>query len=622
MSVGLTDDRTRRAADEGPDRRPAARTTARPTRANRRAARFRAGQIVAVQVAAALVLAAAGRDGFLVAGAAFAAVIIAMAALVRIRRRWLFEWLATAVRFASRRHALPGNAHPAALLDLVTPGARLVPAEIGGEAAAIVDDGHGLTAVLEIGDRAGLVADGTDLLPGPASLLPPAGPDLPATRVQLLVTGAPAPAPRAGNATPATSYRQLTDGRLLGHERALVAVRVLRGEGWRDDELRRALSSHVRRVRRRLAPLPTRVLGETPLLRVLAETAHHDGGPPGREAWQAVHLGGLLQASFRLSRWPDLRTDTARRLVPRLLSLPAAATTVSVSVGPRGAGGEDVAVDFTVRLATPGSLTTAAKELRRLLSAEGAAARRLDGEHLAGLAATLPLATGAAPGPMLAAAAAPAMSAAATDALELRLGSAGLMVGANRHGEPVAVRLFRAEATRTVLIGGVRAAQLMALRAMALGARIVVQTGRPRAWEPFVRGASAPGDTLTVVPPGRPLGGATATPLQPVLVVIDVGPVAADPQPGPAWQATLVVRDAFTAADSDAVSRADLVLLQPLRPDEAALAAPALGLGGSAEWLTRIPDNMVAVVNRRALRWALLSTTPIESHLVGRPSRT
>jgi hypothetical protein len=172
-----------------------------------------------------------------------------------------------------------------------------------------------------------------------------------------------------------------------------------------------------------------------------------------------------------------------------------------------------------------------------------------------------------------------------------------------------------------VLVGGVRAAQLVALRAIALGARIVVQTGRPQVWEPFVRGASAPGDTLTMVPPGRPLGGATATPLRPVLVVVDVGPVAADPQPGPAWQATLVVRDEFTAADTDAISRADLVLLQPLRPDEAALAATTLGLGAPAEWLTRIPDDMVAVVNRRALRWALLSTTPIESQLVGRPSR-
>ena len=59
----------------------------------------------------------------------------------------------------------------------------------------------------------------------------------------------------------------------------------------------------------------------------------------------------------------------------------------------------------------------------------------------------------------------------------------------------------------------------------------------------------------------------------------------------------------------------------PLDPAEATLAGTALGLGGSADWLTRIRDDMVAVVNRRALRWALLSPTPIESQLVGRPVR-
>ena len=82
-----------------------------------------------------------------------------------------------------------------------------------------------------------------------------------------------------------------------------------------------------------------------------------------------------------------------------------------------------------------------------------------------------------------------------------------------------------------------------------------------------------------------------------------------------------MVRDELTPADIDAVSRADLVVLQPLRPDEAALAGTALGLGDSAEWLTRIRGDMVGVVNRRALRWALLSATPIEVQLIGPPTR-
>ena len=214
-----------------------------------------------------------------------------------------------------------------------------------------------------------------------------------------------------------------------------------------------------------------------------------------------------------------------------------------------------------------------------------------------------------------------AVTAEALDGLDLPVGSAGLMLGNNRHGAPVIARLFRPEQTRALLIGGVRCAQLVALRAMALGARVVVQTARPQAWEPFVRGAAVPGESIAVVPPGRALEIPPGTALHPLLVVVDVGPVGSDTRPGQGWQATLVVRDEFTAADVDVASRADLLVLQPLRPDEATLAGSALGLGDAAQWLTRIRPDMVGVVNRRAVRWAALSTTPIETQLIGPPVR-
>ncbi|WBB65415.1 hypothetical protein [Micromonospora sp. WMMD812] len=150
---------------------------------------------------------------------------------------------------------------------------------------------------------------------------------------------------------------------------------------------------------------------------------------------------------------------------------------------------------------------------------------------------------------------------------------------------------------------------------------MAAQTARPRVWEPFVRGVGAPGGKIPLLPPGRPVPDGPGTPLSPLLILVDVGPVRADPEPGPPWRSTLVVRDELTPADADALSRADLAVLQPLKPGEAALAGSALGLGESAVWLTRIRDDMVAVVNRRALRWALLSATPIESQLIGRPSR-
>ncbi|MCX4387172.1 type VII secretion protein EccE [Micromonospora peucetia] len=579
--------------------------------ARRGGAGVRAGQVIATQVAVAAVVAAVGGGVLATLAAVGVAALLLPVAWVRLRGRWLFEWLTTGLSYATRRRALPPAAGPAALLDLVDPGAVVRPAELAGTPAAVLDDAAGMVALLEIGDPADLLGDAPRALPVPASLLPAAAPDGPPVRLQLLLTGSPAPTVGAGGGTVGTSYRQLTDGRLAGRERVVLAVRVLRVEGWTAEELRRALSGTVRRIIRRIGPVAARPLGEHATLRVLAELAHHDDHP-AQESWQAVRAGDLLQTTFRLSRWPDADTDAGRRLVGRLLALPATATTVALGVGPWVGGAPAAApTELAVRLAaaTPAELSIAAQALRRLVAEVGGEVHRLDGAQLDGLAGTLPLATAGAvsPGP-------------APDGLELTLGAAGLMVGTNRHGGAVTVRLFRPEGTRVMLVGGVRTAQLVAVRAMALGARVVVQTARPREWEPFVRGVGTPGAMIPVVPPGRPVG-EPGSPLRPLLVVVDAGPTPVETEPGSPWRTTLLVRDELTPADADALGRADLAVLQPLDPTEAAVAGAALGLGGSAEWLTRIRDDMVAVVNRRALRWALLSPTPIESQLIGRPSR-
>jgi hypothetical protein len=135
---------------------------------------------------------------------------------------------------------------------------------------------------------------------------------------------------------------------------------------------------------------------------------------------------------------------------------------------------------------------------------------------------------------------------------------------------------------------------------------------------------SGPGDALLLAPAGRPVEPAPGSPLNPQLVVMDTGPVGATgvPVPEAAWRATLLVRDELTATDADALVRADLALLQPLSVAEADLAAATLGLAASAEWLTRIRADMVGVVvGRRAVRWARLSTTPIEQQLIGTVTR-
>jgi ESX secretion system protein EccE len=581
---------------------------------------IRAGQLIGTQIAAVAVLIGAIHGTIALAAAAVVAVGVLGLSWLRLRGRWVFEWIAVASRFGDRRHTAPGGTTATALLGLVAPGSRVEQADLGGDPAAVIVDGVGLTAVLELGDPTGLLAEDAPMLPSPAGLLPPAGTEHPPVLIQLLLTGAPAPSVRAGAGTPATSYRQLTEGRLLGHSRALLAVRVLRAEGWSEEELRRALSGLVRKLVRRLATSPARPLGEAAAARVIAELAHDDGAGSAQETWPGLRIGGLAQATFRLRRWPDLRVETSRRLVSRMLTLPAAATTVSLTAGPRPLTGS-TPVDLTVRLAAPdaSALGAATQALRKVMAAEQAHVRRLDGEHLLGLAATLPL--GGSPTGVPGLPPDAVQPADQIEGLHLPVGAAGLMLGRNRHGSPVVIRMFRPEQTRALLVGGVSCAQLVALRAMALGARVIVQTARPQAWEPFVRGAAVPGESIAVVPPGRAVEIAPGSVLHPLLVVVDIGPVGADTRPGAGWQATLVVRDEFTPADVDVASRADLLILQPLRPDEATLVGGALGLGEVAQWMTRIRPDMVGVVNRRAVRWAALAQTPIEAQLIGPPTR-
>ncbi|MFG1883793.1 type VII secretion protein EccE [Micromonospora sp. NPDC049102] len=585
------------------------RSTGRRAAIGRLAKGMRAGQLVTGQVAVAVVLAGLGRGTPVTIAALLVAALLVAVVCVRVRGRWLFDWLGTAAGHATRRRGLGERTGPDELLGLVAPGTAVRPIELSSGPAAVLEDTGGMVVLLELGDPGDVLGDTSRAIPAPSALLPTPGPEVPPVRVQLLLTGTPAPAPAAGG-TVGTSYRQLTDGRLIGRERAVLAIRVLRADGWTQEALHRALAGTVRRIVRRLGPLTARPLGVPAALRVLGELAHHDGQPV-RESWPALRTGSLVQATFRLVRWPQ--AAGGRRLVPRLLALPATATTVSLCVGPPSGGGTDAAVtELSVRVAAASTaeLTVAVDALRRLVEGVGGELRRLDGAHLTGLAGTLPLALIAA-----------GRSEVTLDDWELTLGEAGMVVGTNRHGGAVTVRLFRPESTRVLLVGGVRAAQLVALRAMALGALVVVQTTRPRSWEPFVRGVGAPGGTIPLIPPGRPVAESVGTALRPLLLVVDAGPVPVETEPGPAWRSTLVVRDELTPADVDTLSRADLAVLQPLHPAEAALAGSALGLGPSADWLTRSRDDMVAVVNRRALRWALLSPTPIEAQLIGRPAR-
>ncbi|GAA1417052.1 hypothetical protein GCM10009662_68620 [Catellatospora coxensis] len=598
---------------------PTARTTdegAAPAAHPRPARRFLglgSGQIVAVQLALVLLVAAAQAGvGFLLPAVPVAAALVVLA-WGRWRGRWLSEWTAVYLRYRGRRRRVEPSADPAELLAAAAPGSRLSMLDIEGVSCAALTDELGMCVLLELGDQAVMPARAWHPLPSPATLLPAPAADTPPVRLQLLLHANAA----NGSSPAASSYRQLSSGRLLANERALLVVRVHRAEGWSEADLERALTGAVRKVRAKLGDVPHRLLGDVAALRALAEAAGHDGATAAQEGWSALHIGGLYASSYAVERWPTPHPDPAHALLPRLLRLPATTVSVSLTAGPWADGGATLQAELTVRLTAPDhtSLGNAGTALRQLLATEHAQARRLDGQQFDGLTATLPL---AGPGPADLGAGGVGgrvQRPAAVAVLATPYGGCGLMIGVNRHSEPVSFRLFRPEATRVVLIGGVAVAQVVAVRAMALGAYVLVQTTRPWAWEPFSRGLGS-GAPLAVMAPG-PVNVPPGTPLRPLLSIVDAGPVAADRTPGTPWHSTLVVRDDLSPVDVDVLGRADLALLQPLQPAEAAVAVSVLGLSRDQEaWLSRAQPGMIGVVHRRSVRWAALSTTGYEQQLI------
>jgi type VII secretion protein EccE len=545
--------------------------------ASRPRRRVHSGQIVATQVAVVLIVVTAGSPAGLLAAALLLAVAFGW-----WRGRWLHQWARPLAGMVSRRRTATTGASTADLLALARPGIRLQEAGLDRRPAVVLSDGHGEVAVLEVGEPGGVLAE--------PLRLPVSGGSAGSTAaiVQALVTVRRAP---AAIDPPGMSYHDLAGGGALTTRRVLLAVRSRPGND---------LAATVRAVTRHLAPLPVRALpaaGLDDVLPQLAVTA------PVRERLSSIHAGGLAQVTYRL---PAAAAD----LLPRLLALPAAATTVSVT-------GDALFVRVACR--TEQEVLAAQATLAALLAGRMGTACRLDGEHLLGVAATLPLGVPATPPLGLTGVAAGGVDAALT------VDPAGVMLGHDAAGRPRLAALFGPEPARVVLIGDQRLARVLVWRGLGAGARITVHTAQPGAWWTLARAAGGAPLRVTGEPvPGDPLPGGTlpAGPgCGPALRLVDGGDAGAGVVPWASGAdhdaAHVVVRPRVTAAEAPLLSRAGLVLTRALDEQESTLVTAALGLGRAGATLRGVDDDRLYAISAGTVTEVRMSLTASERRLIG-----
>lgn len=199
----------------------------------------------------------------------------------------------------------------------------------------------------------------------------------------------------------------------------------------------------------------------------------------------------------------------------------------------------------------------------------------------------------------------------------------GIVIGSGPNGEPLTVSALRSTPTRIVLVGGLYLARQVALRALAVGAWIVVATGRPAAWQAVQQAAGTAADgrpsqhvqlrRLSPVELPRPSENA------PLLVVHDGGPTPQDLFPPRApWQSTVYVLPYLHPQAGTTANAADLVVMQRLPVGQAELAAQIWRLPPPmVHQLTTLKDDQVIALGRNLWKPIRLVTTGKEQQILG-----
>ena len=208
------------------------------------------------------------------------------------------------------------------------------------------------------------------------------------------------------------------------------------------------------------------------------------------------------------------------------------------------------------------------------------------------------------------------------DAIRVHTAGSGLILGTNPNGQPVMISLFRPEPTVVAVVGRVGLAQLIAFRALALGAALVVKTVRPSAWSSLAGAAADTRGAVEIAWPDRQPDWYGSS-LRPQLLMVDsystsaVGALPAVHR----WSTLIAVREQVASLDANLLGRTDLILAQTLSVQESAVVCSAVNKPDYVSALAALPDRTVAVISRTDIRVARLNTTTIENQLIAQQPR-
>jgi type VII secretion protein EccE len=371
-------------------------------------------QLLLVEAALALAVAAFSRGIWMVTGTAIAGLAVAATTFGRWRGHWWVERILMNRRYRHRRMSGPATGTDRRLVALhsLAPDLSVVNVEgADGTRVGVARDDAGWYAVTAVAAPGGLRGEVQAALPLDRLVRVIAESDQPGVTVQVVVHTAPAPSleldPRHRSAT---SYQELLRryGAVPANQSVWVAVRLdartlaeAAIDGTDESDLApAAVAGLARRVGKTLhtAGLANQVLDADGLLDALVRSCYLERPSRGvplehaRESWQAWHASGLTHVCYWVSTWPT-EAGARRVLLDRLAGAPAAVTSVALDLQPRTDGTD---LRCVVRVAAdPDALAQACAATIEIAENAGARLLRLDGEQAPAVYASAPTGGGA-----------------------------------------------------------------------------------------------------------------------------------------------------------------------------------------------------------------------------------